>query len=194
MEFKKFNKAVMGVTLGFGVALFSLSVTAYEVEASTGFVQNSYSDSSPYGFTWSSTNGQPLNSTDSTQGMFYFNYDFTSGSDLVKGLGQPTTYNGTVKIDVFSANVRADKNVALLPPSYGVFSGEFMREPTNQFFSQPVNLHYWYINTTDSSNDIPIYDTLQEGVNSQQNTLGQEEGFTVNPNGASGFLAPTSVD
>ena len=65
-----------------------------------------------------------------------FNYHFTSGGF---DLGRPTTFDGIVPIDVFTVNVRVDSQVALRPPSYGVFSGVIPTEPLNPLMPQPLN-------------------------------------------------------
>jgi hypothetical protein len=181
------------LSAAFALTLLVSGVFAAEVRANTGFVDNSYSKSSPYGFTWSNTNGAPLDATDTTVGMVEFNYTTTSGSDWNTSLGQPTTYDGAVAINALNANVRADKNTALIPPQYGVFSGEFMTDPTNPFFSQPIDPNYWYVNSDGNTNGAQMYDTLQQGVNNQQPVLGQTGQINVNNNGAAGFLPPTSV-
>lgn len=187
-----FKKALLSFML---VSAFMLSAfPPIKAEANTGFVDNAYSQSSPYSFTWSNTNGLAVDATNSTKGMFVFNYDFKSGSDWLTELGHPTTYLGVVDIDVFSANVRADKNVSQAPPQYGMFSGEFMTQATNPYFSQPVNPHYWYVETTESPDGLAIYDTLQQGINSQQSAWGQYGEITINPDGGTGvFLQPTSI-
>ncbi len=195
MKIVSLKKAAIWRVLGmaFGLAILMSGAFAAEVSASTGFVDNSYSQTSPYGFTWTNTNGAPLDATGSTQGMFEFNYSIISGSDWNKDLGNPTSYDGMVDINVFNANVRADKNAALFPPRYGVFSGEFMTDATNPYFSRPVNSNYWYVNSDESPNGIQVYDTLQQGVNNQQPILGQQSQLSVDPDGAGGFLPPTSI-
>jgi hypothetical protein len=182
---------VMGAA--FALTLLVSGAFATEVSASTGFVENSYSRNTPYGFTWTNTNGAPLDATGSTQGMFEFNYNIISGSDWSMDLGRPTTYNGTVDINVFTANVRADKNAALFPPKYGVFSGEFMTDFTNPYFSPPAPAGYWYVNSDENPNGLPVYDTLRQGTNNRQPVLGQKSRISVNPEGAGGFLPPTSI-
>jgi hypothetical protein len=195
MKFKRVKKMVSGagLCLVFSLAILISSLLVTEAEASTGVVENAYSQTSPYGFTWTNTNSAPLDATASTQGMFEFNYSFTSGSDWRMDLGRPTTYDGTVDINVFTANVRSDKNTALYPPKYGIFSGEFMTGATNPFFSQPVNKNYWYANSDENPNGLQAFDTLQQGVNNRQPVLGQESKISVNPSGAGGFLQPTSI-
>ena len=66
-----------------------------------------------------------------------FNYHFHSGANFRYDLGRPTTFTGNVPLNVFTANIRRDSNVALWPPSYGVFSGFIPTMPTNPLFPQP---------------------------------------------------------
>jgi len=178
MKFKKIQKAALSAAMGFAL-MFGVFTT--QTEAGTGFVPNSFSQNSPFSV------------TASTHDMFSFNYNFTSGSDWRTDLGHPTTFNGAVDINVFNANVRSDKNVALLPPQYGVFSGEFMTMPTNSFFSRPVNPNFWLVNLPQSPDGLPAFDTLLQGINSQQSVLGQQGQISINPSGTAGFLPPTSI-
>ncbi|MCL2837628.1 MAG: hypothetical protein FWE04_00965 [Oscillospiraceae bacterium] len=71
-----------------------------------------------------------------------FNYQFRSGMDYRVDLGRPTTFYGIVPRDVFTANVRVDAQVALRPPSYGIFSGVIPTEPFNPLMPQPLNPHF----------------------------------------------------
>ena len=55
---------------------------------------------------------------------FSENYNFSSGPDYTAELGRPTTTDA-VSTDTSKANVRRNKDVSMVPPSYGVFSGVF---------------------------------------------------------------------
>ena len=116
---------------------------------------------------------------------FWFNYHFVSGSDHRFELGRPTQFNGMVPVDVFTANFRSDAQVALRPPRYGIFSGQFHTPPANWFFQQPVNPNF-RVMEWDNPNIDPRFDTLGQGVNSNSSTGNQGGG-----NG--GFLPPTSI-
>jgi len=190
--FKRFATKIIGLSL---VLMFLFSIAnATEVHANTGFVENSFSHGSPYGFIWTNTNFAPVDATNSTHGMFSFNYKFISGSDWRVDLGRPTTFNGTVDINIFNANVRSDKNVALFPPAYGIFSGEFMTDPTNPWFTQPVNPRFWYVNMPESPDGLRPFDTLQQGINSPNTAMGEQSQVSINPLGTGGFLPSTSIN
>jgi len=104
-----------------------------------------------------------------------FNYQFRSGMDYRVDLGRPTTFDGIVPIDVFTANVRVDANVALRPPAYGIFSGVLPTPPFSQLFPQPMNPQFSGGFVTLGENDaIPQFDTLEYG-------------------GVGVFLTPTSI-
>ena len=128
---------------------------------------------------------------------FHPSYHFTSGMNYRYDLGQPTTFNGFVPVDVHSVNLRRDANVSLRPPSYGVFSGVFPTEPSNHFFPQPVNPHFHTPIELADPNAISHFDTLQMGTNTPLSTIGYSTSMT-NPDfqssGVGGaFLPPTSI-
>ena len=120
---------------------------------------------------------------------FEFNYQFHSGGEYRYELGNPTTYNGQVQIDVYTANVRRDKNTAFVPPGYGVFSGIIETQPTNYLFPQSTNPAYWTAFPQDDPHLIPMYDTLQIGVNAQI----QGNAMNMYNMGDTGTLPNTSV-
>jgi len=96
----------------------------------------------PYGFGAGQGRTQPIVENDfhtAAWDRFVFNYEFTSGADHRFELGRPTTWNGDVPVDIFSANIRRDRHVAFVPPRYGVFSGYIPTFPRNDFFPQPAN-------------------------------------------------------
>ena len=118
---------------------------------------------------------------------FFFNYIFTSGTDHRYALGRPTSFNGPVPVDVFTANFRSDAMVSLWPPSYGVFSGFIPTDPTSWFFPQPQNPNFAFNMAWDSPDMLTFFDTLQMGVNSQPNSS------SPNNSGQGQFLPPTSI-
>jgi len=65
---------------------------------------------------------------------FSYNYEFTSGPDASTTFGVPTqtTQQGS---NPLQDNVRRNKDVAFLPPSYGVFSGDIPTNPSSLFHS-----------------------------------------------------------
>jgi hypothetical protein len=126
---------------------------------------------------------------------FSHNYQFSSGADYRFDFGRPTTYSGFVPVDALSVNIRRDANVALQPPSYGVFSGFIPTEPSNRLFPQPVNPNYHQLVELESPNVNSRYDTLQMGVNAEP--LGNFESNRSQMNmqnvGTGEFLPPTSI-
>jgi sortase A len=101
---------------------------------------------------------------------FTFNYQFTSGPDYSSVLGKPT-YTDAVSTDTSNANIRRNKDVAFIPPNYGVFSGVFDTDPSNIYVAQP-------------------------GKESAKNTTGPKDPSTysgVASSGAGGVLASTSI-
>ncbi|MCL2400505.1 MAG: hypothetical protein FWC91_12275 [Defluviitaleaceae bacterium] len=128
---------------------------------------------------------------------FSFNYTFHSGADFRYELGRPTTFNGTVPANVFTANMRRNAGVSLLPPSYGIFSGKLPTMPGNPLFQQPANPHFAMPWETTNPNALTTFDTLQQGANlqSQGNPMNM---FNVdssgsNVQGTGGFLQSTSI-
>ena len=67
---------------------------------------------------------------------FWENYQFSSGPDYTSVLGRPTATDA-VSTDTSKANIRRNKDVAFIPPAYGVFSGVFDTEPSNIYVEQP---------------------------------------------------------
>ena len=120
---------------------------------------------------------------------FTFNYDFVSGMVYRYDLGSPTTFNGFVPMDVYTANVRRDTHVSLRPPSYGVFSGVFATPPSNLFFPQPVTPAFWKAFEQENPNVIPTFDTLLMGVNAQD--IGNP--MNMHNVGEWGVMANTSI-
>ena len=135
----------------------------------------------------------PINVSAAPQLPYYFNppnFQFTSGPNHRYELGRPTTHNSHVPLDVFTANIRRDANVALWPPGYGVFSGMIPTPPSNTLFPQPPNPHFWTYRETHNTNIIPAFDSLQQGVNLQPQG-NQMNMFNVGQ--GTGFLPSTSI-
>ncbi|MCL1999730.1 MAG: hypothetical protein FWG65_13305 [Turicibacter sp.] len=162
---------------------------------------------------------QPLNST-IPQGISPpRNYHFRTGPNWSHTLGQPTQSNN-VRVDESMLNIRRDRNVSSLPPSYGTFSVITVTDSLNRTFDVWVNWIDGVPVVIEDPNRIPIFDTLRQGVNSanwhgnmmnqttpqvmptipQGNPSGTNMGgglasiTNTNPQGNnSGFLPPTSV-
>lgn len=99
---------------------------------------------------------------------FTYNYEFESGADYDEELGTPTTTDIMGRNEELE-NVRRDKNVALAPPPYGFFSGEFDTEQTNPYMTvKDTN----YIRETTATNSLPTYDTTSTGVNGASSNNG----------------------
>ena len=159
-QFKRFKtaKVVFASIIG---AAFIMLLTPSIVSADAG--------ARPY-FGFGTTNGRTdtVNINDfhtNSWDRFSFNYQFHSGGSFRYDLGNPTTFHGHVQLDVYTANIRRDKNVAVMPPRYGVFSGIVATQPSNHLFPQPVNPSHWMVFPQDDPNVLTIFDTLQLGVN-----------------------------
>jgi len=98
---------------------------------------------------------------------FIFNYIFHSGGNFRYELGQPTTFTGHVMPDLYTANIRRDKNVTFSPPRYGVFSGNVETSQTNYLFEIPVTTAFWDAVFQANPDVIPVFDTLMMGINAQ---------------------------
>ena len=153
----------------------------------------------PYGFGQGHGRTAPVNVNDYSSPVwerFRFNYTFTSGPNHRYELGRPTTFNGTVPQNVFTANVRRDSNVAFSPPAYGVFSGEVPTMPSNPLFPQPSNPHFLNPWETHNPNVISRFDTMQQGANLQPqgNPMNMFNVDSSGPNlSGTGFLPSTSI-
>ena len=144
----------------------------------------------PYGFGAGNGRNQPITENDfhtAAWERFIFFYEFISGADHRYELGRPTTWNGTVPADVFTANIRRDRHVSFVPPSYGIFSGYIPTFPRNDLFPQPVHPAFWQFLEWENPNLLSVFDTLFMGVNAppqgNQSAFG-DEGM---------FLPPTSL-
>ena len=146
----------------------------------------------PYGFGAGQGRTQPIIENDfhtAAWDRFSFNYEFTSGADHRFELGRPTTWNGNVPTDIFSANIRRDRHVSFVPPSYGVFSGHISTFPRNDFFPQPVHPAFWQPIELNNPNVIPSFDTLRMGVNAPSHG----NPINIHHVGQQTFLPPTSL-
>ena len=74
---------------------------------------------------------------------FQYNYQFNSGPDAQSTFGVPTQ-TSRLGSDPLNDNIRRNKDVAYLPPSYGVFSGDI---PTN-----PSSLYHQYDSAANATN------------------------------------------
>jgi sortase A len=98
---------------------------------------------------------------------------FGTGADTLGGFGTSTSSDVTVTPDPLSTNIRRNKDAALLPPPYGVFSGDIPTDPSS-----------------------PYHDNLPESgfvpVNQDLPKTGGEDYATGSSNVTSGLLPSTS--
>lgn len=64
--------------------------------------------------------------------LFEYNYQFDSGPDTGSTFGTPTQTDEQGS-NPLAANIRRNKDVALLPPGYGIFSGEIPTGPSSLY-------------------------------------------------------------
>jgi len=60
-------------------------------------------------------------------------YSFESGNSTTGGFGHPTSVNTPVAPDSANTNTRRNKDAALIPPPYGVFSGCIPTDPSSPY-------------------------------------------------------------
>ncbi len=63
-------------------------------------------------------------------------YSFGTGGDTLDGFGTSTSTDATVTPDPMSTNTRRNKDAALLPPPYGVFSGDIPTDPSSPYHTR----------------------------------------------------------
>ena len=62
-----------------------------------------------------------------------YDYSFNSGPDSGATFGKSTGYDEPVTGNPLGTNERRNKDAALLPPSYGVFSGDIPTDPSSLY-------------------------------------------------------------
>ena len=128
---------------------------------------------------WAETNGygagqgrmDAVNINDystSSWDRFEYNYEFVSGVDYGEELGTPTQTD-IVPRNEETENERRNKDVSFDPPPYGVFSGEFDTDRSNDYITIK---NYNYTRNTTSSIGSATYDTLSYGVNGAASDTG----------------------
>jgi sortase A len=60
-------------------------------------------------------------------------YNFESGSGTLSDFGHATSTDEPVKPDPMAENTRRNKDAALMPPPYGVFSGDIPTDPSSLY-------------------------------------------------------------
>ena len=144
----------------------------------------------------------PRNQPVPAQQRFNWEFEFESGMDYRFDLGRPTTWNGVVPQDVFTANVRRDANVSHRPPEPRTGNTIAPTDPSNWAFTRQQNqLHqngFWNPVEHQNTNALPHFDLTQQGVNSQPqgNSMGAQTNVQTSgasQGGSGGFLPPTSI-
>lgn len=64
---------------------------------------------------------------------FAYDYEFSSGADSKTTFGKATGYDEPVTPDPLSENSRRNKDAALLPPPYGIFSGNIPTDASSLY-------------------------------------------------------------
>ncbi len=100
-------------------------------------------------------------------------YSFGTGGDTLDGFGTSTSTDATVTPDPMSTNTRRNKDAALLPPPYGVFSGDIPTDPSSP-----------YHNNLPESGSVP--------VNQELPPVGNEDYAPGSSNVTTGLLPSTS--
>jgi sortase A len=95
-------------------------------------------------------------------------YSFGTGPADSETFGKPTSTDEPVSKDPLRLNIRRNKDSALLPPAYGVFSGNIPTDPSS-----------------------PYHDNTRADTGSVYGATGS--GAPAAPSSAGGFLPPTSV-
>jgi sortase A len=123
---------------------------------------------------------------------FEYNYEFESGADTKETFGVPTqtdkaAYNPELE------NIRRNKDVALFPPGYGVFSGDIPTEASSPYhsnvkpdyagditnYSSSVDSYYGNLSATAGSMSdtglLPSTSTMQSAPVQDFTTVGERE-------------------
>jgi sortase A len=64
---------------------------------------------------------------------FAADYNFETGEDTLSEFGGATSYDEPVTPDPLTQNTRCNKDAALLPPPYAVFSGDIPTDPSSPY-------------------------------------------------------------
>ena len=139
------------------------------------------------------------------QQRFNWAYEFESDIDFRFDLGRPTTWNGVVPQDVFTANVRRDANTSLRPPGPRTGNTITPTDPSNWAFTgfqphqnQTHQNGFWNPVELQNPNAMPMFDMQQHGINAQpqNNPMGIQTNVQTSgasQGGSGGFLPPTSI-
>ena len=100
-------------------------------------------------------------------------YEFESGGNTWGGFGKATTYEANVVPSPLDTNTRRNKDAALTPPPYGVFSGDIPTDPSSPYHDNLPDSGFVHINQ-----DLP--------------PVGNEGYAPGSPNTSTGLLPSTS--
>lgn len=120
----------------------------------------------------------------SVQSVFAYNYEFGSGPESKEIFGKSTptdepTYNPQLE------NVRRNKDAALIPPAYGIFSGEIPTEQSSRFHT---------IESGGGARNTTNYSAPSEGAIPNTSTTGGETADYYDANISTGtVLTSTSL-
>jgi sortase A len=64
---------------------------------------------------------------------FAADYNFETGDNTLSDFGGATSYDGSVTPDPLTQNTRRNKDAAVFPPPYGIFSGDIPTDPTSPY-------------------------------------------------------------
>ena len=87
-----------------------------------------------------------------------YNYDFSTGEDTLPGFGKSTSNDDPVSPDPMNENSRRNKDAALLPPPYGVFSGDIPKDPSSLYHNNMPGGAYSSYNADGTSGSYDSYD------------------------------------
>jgi len=73
-------------------------------------------------------------------------YSFSSGNGTLSGFGGSTSIDTPVKPDPMNENTRRNKDAALLPPPYGVFSGDIPTDPSSPYHNNVPESGFVHVN------------------------------------------------
>jgi LPXTG-site transpeptidase (sortase) family protein len=113
---------------------------------------------------------------------FFFNYLFHTGQDYREVFGNPTSTD-IMPRNPDMDNIRRNKDAALMPPPFGMFSGEFPTDRSNIYITPDPQVYAW---ATSVLLNLPTYDTMGMGIN------GIQSGNNANGAGMGGGMLPST--
>jgi sortase A len=71
-----------------------------------------------------------------------YDYSFESGGSTLPGFGKPTSTDSPAATDPATVNTRRNKDAAVFPPPYGIFSGEIPTDATSPYHENESGSYY----------------------------------------------------